>query len=150
MGLKTTMSLGQVNGPSRRSGLPADRGHIQNGVEGTLVTMATPSVGEVRYPRCGRRFGAIREHSPEILLIDIILSNGTSTSKFPIQKRRPPSTVTSTDRTLLYQNQAITPRLPREIPSTTPCAPMGTAAIRIATKIASRMTNRILKAAREH
>ena len=37
-------------------------------------------------------------------------------------------------------------RFPMEIDTTVPCAPMGTAAIRIATKIASRRKNRSLNA----
>lgn len=52
----------------------------------------------------------------------------------------------STHRTELYQNQATAKRFPMEIETTVPCAPMGTAAIRMATKTASKRKNRSLNA----
>jgi hypothetical protein len=52
-GEKTTVNRGQEKAPKQhvRSGFPADRGHSQNGVLGTVVTMATPSVGVLKNPR---------------------------------------------------------------------------------------------------
>lgn len=78
-------------------------------------------------------------------LMDTILSNGTSISMFPIQKRRAPSSVTSTDLTKLYQNHANTSKLATETATTVPCAPIGTAATRRRTNIISSITNRSLK-----
>ena len=52
----------------------------------------------------------------------------------------------STHRTELYQNQATATKFPMEIETTVPCAPMGTAAISIATKIASKRKKRNLNA----
>ena len=53
----------------------------------------------------------------------------------------------STHRTELYQNHATAIMFPMEMETTVPCAPMGTAAIRMATKIASSRKNRSLNAA---
>ena len=64
----------------------------------------------------------------------------------PIQNRKPPSEVISTQRTELYQNHATANRLPIDIDTTVPCAPRGTAAISIATKIASKRKKRSLNA----
>jgi len=52
----------------------------------------------------------------------------------------------STHRTELYQNQATANRLPMDMETTVPCAPMGTAAMRQATKTASKRKNRSLNA----
>jgi len=52
-GEKTIVSLGHIMSPKKndRSGFPADLGHNQNGVLGTVVTIATPSTGLLRNPR---------------------------------------------------------------------------------------------------
>ena len=126
--------------------MPADRGHNQKGVDGTVVTMATPSVGVLRKPRYGWEVTkTLHGMEVETLRMLTILSNGTSTSMLPIQKRRVPSAVTSTDRTKLYQNHANKTRLAMEMATTVLCAPMGTAAIMSTTKIVSRTMNWILK-----
>jgi hypothetical protein len=52
-GEKTTVNLGHDIKQQVRSGFPADRGHNQNNVEGTVVEMATPSLGVERKPRYG-------------------------------------------------------------------------------------------------
>lgn len=53
VGENMTVSLGHAKMPKQqdRSGFPADLGHNQNGVLGTVVTMATPSVGSDKKPR---------------------------------------------------------------------------------------------------
>jgi len=53
VGENMTVSLGHAKIPKQhdRSGLPADRGHNQNGVLGTVVTMVTPSFGSDKNPR---------------------------------------------------------------------------------------------------
>jgi hypothetical protein len=53
--------------------------------------------------------------------------------------------VTSTLRTLLYQNHATAKRLAMVTATTVPCAPIGTAHTNNTTKRDSRMTNRALK-----
>lgn len=133
-------------GPKCRSGRPALRGHAQKGVLGTLVIIATPSVGLVSNPRWGKNVGLHIPHVPCNRCKPTILSYGTSISTFPIQNRNPPSDVMSTHRTELYQNHATATRFPMEIDTTVPCAPIGTAAISDATNIASRMKNRTLNA----
>jgi hypothetical protein len=55
-----------------------------------------------------------------ILRIETILSKGTSTSMLPIQKRKFPSEVTSTERMKLYQNQATAKRLATDTATTVP------------------------------
>lgn len=121
-GEKTTVSLGHEHLPQQhvRSGLPADRGHNQKGVEGTVVTMHTPSVGCERNPRCGLKEMTVQGFVNATLLMDTILSKGTSISMFPIQKRRPPSLVMSTLRTRLYQNQATPNKFPIDTVTTVP------------------------------
>ena len=74
------------------------------------------------------------------------MSYETSSSMFPIQKRRPPSAVTSTHRTELYQNHATVKTLPMEMLTTVPWAPTETAYRRIATKSASKRKKRSLNA----
>mmetsp|Transcript_16154 Transcript_16154/g.26911 ORF Transcript_16154/g.26911 Transcript_16154/m.26911 type:complete len:316 (+) Transcript_16154:32-979(+) len=145
VGLNTTRNLGHVSGPSLLSGLPALRGHINSGILGTVVTIATPSSGHVMYPRWGNKPGETNEHSLDSLRISTILVNGTSTSKLPIQNRNAPSLRMSTDRTELYQNHATTNRLVRDMVTAVPCAPRGTAATTTKMKMASRMTKRSLK-----
>mmetsp|Transcript_13564 Transcript_13564/g.29492 ORF Transcript_13564/g.29492 Transcript_13564/m.29492 type:complete len:219 (+) Transcript_13564:494-1150(+) len=145
-GLNTILRRGQRSGPKLRSGRPAERGHAQNGVDGTLVSMATPSVGFVSSPRCGNNPGLHIPHVPSKRCIPTILSYGTSNSILPIQNRSPPSEVMSTHRTELYQNHATANKLPMEMETTVPCAPMGTAAMRQATKAASKRKNRSLNA----
>ena len=93
------VNLGHIIRPKKkdRSGFPADRGHSQKGVLGTVVTIATPSIGLLKKPRYGMMEGK-QLHGVvlvAILRIDTTLSNGTSISIFPIQKRRFPSDVTS-------------------------------------------------------
>ena len=78
--------------------------------------------------------------------IETILSKGTSISIFPIQKRRVPSDVTSTDRTKLYQNQATAAKFATATATTVLWAPIGTAATNNKTKMDSRKTNLALKA----
>ena len=137
-GLKTIFNLGQRNGPNDLSGLPALRGHAQNGVDATDVNIATPSVGLVNNPRWGNNDA---EHIPQVPLnrcIPTILSYGTSISILPIQNRNPPSDVMSTHRTELYQNHATANKLPIDIETTVPCAPIGTAAISIATSTSTQ------------
>ena len=53
VGEKITVSLGHISDPKQkdRSGFPADLGHSQNGVLGTVVTIATPSLGSLKNPR---------------------------------------------------------------------------------------------------
>jgi hypothetical protein len=145
-GLKTILRRGQRNGPRLRSGRPALRGHAQKGVDGTLVNIATPSVGLVNNPRWGNNEKLHIPHCPDKRCIPTILSYGTSSSMLPIQNRKPPSEVISTQRTELYQNHATANRLPIDIDTTVPCAPRGTAAISIATKIASKRKKRSLNA----
>ena len=146
VGLNTTRSRGHVSGPSLRSGLPALRGHMNSGILGTVVTIATPSSGHVMYPRCGSRPGDTSEHSLDRRRRSVILANGTSTSRLPIQNRSDPSLRMSTDRTELYQNHATTNRLVREMVTAVPCAPNGTARMTTRMKMTSRMMNRSLKA----
>ena len=52
-GLNTTVKRGQARKPKQqdRSGFPADLGHSQKGVDGTVVTIQTPSVGQDKKPR---------------------------------------------------------------------------------------------------
>ena len=52
-GENTTVKRGHENAPKQhvRSGFPADLGHNQNGVVGTVVTIATPSLGLLKNPR---------------------------------------------------------------------------------------------------
>lgn len=52
-GEKTTVSRGQDKPQHCRSGFPADLGHSQKGVEGTVVTIATPSMGCAKNPLYG-------------------------------------------------------------------------------------------------
>jgi hypothetical protein len=148
-GENTTVSFGHMSTPKQkdRSGLPADLGHNQNGVLGHVVTTPTPSLGLLRNPRYGhtdakRLHGAV---GVVILRMETTLSKGMSISMLPIQKRRVPSEVTSTDRTLLYQNQATAKRFATETATTVPWAPIGTAHTSSRTKIASNRTNLALK-----
>lgn len=126
-GEKTTVKRGQERKQQVRSGLPADLGHSQKRVEGTVVTMATPSLGVARKPRYGCDVTMKQLHGTlvDTRRIETILSNGTSTSILPIQNRNVPSEVTSTERTKLYQNQAKTNKLNKHTPTTVPCAPIG-------------------------
>ena len=146
-GENTIVSLGHWSIPKQqtRSGFPADRGHIQKGVDGTVVTMQTPSVGCDKKPRCGRHDTTEQGVSSATRRSEMILSKGTSISMFPIQKRSALSVVISTDRTKLYQNQATSKRLTSDTATTVPCAPIGTAATIKTTKITSKRMNRILK-----
>jgi hypothetical protein len=141
-GENTTVKRGQERKQQVRSGLPADRGHSQNKVEGTVVTIATPSLGVARKPRygCDVTMKQLQGTLVDTRRIETILSNGTSTSILPIQKRSVPSVVTSTERTKLYQNQANTRRLNRQTPTTVPCAPMG-----IDTAISAIQINSIMR-----
>ena len=52
VGENMMVSLGHAKAPKQqdRSGFPADRGHSQKGVLGTVVTIATPSVGSDKNP----------------------------------------------------------------------------------------------------
>lgn len=52
-GENTIVSLGHIMRPKKkdRSGFPADRGHSQKGVLGTVVMMETPSTGLLKKPR---------------------------------------------------------------------------------------------------
>ena len=84
---------------------------MKNGVLGTDVIIATPSDGVLKYPRCGNNPGEKMAIPPDIFRNSTILSNGTSTSMFPIQKRSVASVVNSTLRTELYQNHATRSRL---------------------------------------
>ena len=52
-GENTTVNLGHDMEQQVRSGRPADRGHNQNNVDGTVVAIATPSLGVDRNPRYG-------------------------------------------------------------------------------------------------
>jgi hypothetical protein len=52
-GENTTVNLGHDIKQQVRSGFPADRGHNQNNVDGTVVAIATPSLGVERNPRYG-------------------------------------------------------------------------------------------------
>ena len=52
-GEKTTVNLGHDMEQQVRSGFPADRGHNQNNVDGTVVAIATPSLGVERNPLYG-------------------------------------------------------------------------------------------------
>ena len=76
----------------------------------------------------------------------MILSNGTSSSIFPIQKLSPPSLVTSTDRTELYQNHATIAILHTEMETTVACALIGTAATSKNINIVSNRKKRTLNA----
>mmetsp|Transcript_18539 Transcript_18539/g.27495 ORF Transcript_18539/g.27495 Transcript_18539/m.27495 type:complete len:214 (+) Transcript_18539:344-985(+) len=142
------VNRGQPNIPKQhvRSGFPADRGHNQKGVLGTVVTMHTPSEGADKNPLCGRHVTTEHGVLRATRLMLTILSNGTSISIFPIQKRRAPSVVMSTERTRLYQNQATNIKLTTLTATTVPWAPMGTAAIKRSTKMVSNRTNRALNA----
>jgi hypothetical protein len=53
IGENTTVSFGQYKKPKQNtlSGFPDDLGHNQNGVLGTVVTTATPSVESPKNPR---------------------------------------------------------------------------------------------------
>ena len=148
VGENITVKRGQARIPKQhdRSGFLADLGHNQNGVLGTVVTMATPSVGSDKNPLYGyaETIILVQGEVDVIRLIETILSNGTSISIFPIQKRNAPSSVTSTDLTKLYQNQANTSRLATDTATTVPCAPIGTAATRSRTKMISSKMNRSL------
>lgn len=131
-GEKTTVNRGQASIPKQqlRSGFPADRGHSQKGVDGTVVTIATPSVGVLRKPR----YGCVVTNMLHGMLVAMrrmltILSKGTSISILPIQKRKLPSEVTSTDLTRLYQNHASNARFAIETATVVACAPMGAATI---------------------
>lgn len=148
-GENTIVSRGHWRIPKQqtRSGFPADRGHIQKGVDGTVVTMQTPSVGSDKKPRCGRQETTEHGVSRATRRSEMILSKGTSISMFPIQKRNALSVVISTDRTKLYQNQATSKRLTSDTATTVPCAPIGTAATIKTTKITSKRMNRILNPA---
>jgi hypothetical protein len=139
-GEKTTVNRGHDMKQHVRSGLPAERGHNQNNVDGTVVTIATPSFGVARNPRygCDVTIKQLHGMAVDTRRIDTILSNGTSTSILPIQNRSVPSAVTSTDRTKLYQNHANTNKLNKQTPTTVPCAPYGIDAIISATQITSR------------
>ena len=151
-GEKTTVSLGHANIPKQHvlSGFPADRGHSQKGVDGTVVTMHTPSVGLLMSPRCGRHVTTEHGVCIDTRRIDTILSNGTSISMLPIQNRNPPSAVMSTVRTTLYQNQATNNRFNTDTATTVACAPIGTAATKSNTKIISNNIKRSLNAVRAH
>jgi hypothetical protein len=146
LGLNTILSLGHVNGPSLRSGRCALLGHMKDGVLGTLVKIATPSWGVVRYPRCGMRPHDQMEHSSVIRRSSVIFSKGMSTSMFPIQNRSAPSVVTSTERTELYQNHATANKLVIDMHRIRPWYPMGARITREAMKMASRRKNRNLNA----
>mmetsp|Transcript_19328 Transcript_19328/g.54760 ORF Transcript_19328/g.54760 Transcript_19328/m.54760 type:complete len:167 (+) Transcript_19328:362-862(+) len=145
VGENTTVSFGHITTPKQNdlSGLPADLGHSQKGVLGTVVTIATPSSGLLRKPRSVEMRGQKLQNPelPDTRRNDTILSNGTSTSMFPIQKRSVPSLVTSTDRTRLYQNHATSIKFATVIATTVPCAPMGTAAITSSANMASKKMN---------
>lgn len=146
-GEKTTVNLGHAHIPQQhvRSGLPADRGQSQKGVDGTVVIMHTPSVGCERNPRCGFREMTVQGLLRATLRMEIILSKGTSISILPIQNRKPPSAVMSTLLTKLYQYQPTPKRFPIDTETTVPCAPIGTAMTRSSTKMASNIMKRSLK-----
>mmetsp|Transcript_10057 Transcript_10057/g.15446 ORF Transcript_10057/g.15446 Transcript_10057/m.15446 type:complete len:174 (+) Transcript_10057:268-789(+) len=147
-GEKMIVKRGHPNIPKQhvRSGFPADRGHNQKGVLGTVVTMQTPSVGADKNPLCGRHVTTEHGIFRDTRLMLTILSKGTSMSILPIQNLRAPSVVMSTERTKLYQNQATKIKLTTLTATTVPWAPIGTAAIKRSTKIVSSNTNRTLKA----
>ena len=52
-GENTIVNFGHISSPKKndRSGFPAERGHNQKGVLGTVVTIATPSMGSLKNPR---------------------------------------------------------------------------------------------------
>jgi hypothetical protein len=91
-------------------------------VLGTVVTTATPSLGSLKNPRYGIKDAKQLQGAVvvAILRIETILSKGTSTSMLPIQKRKFPSEVTSTERMKLYQNQATAKRLATDTATTVP------------------------------
>jgi len=148
VGENMTVNRGQAKIPKQhdRSGFPADLGQSQKGVLGTVVTIATPSVGSDRKPLYGYAdtIMLVQGDVEDTRRMETILSNGTSISMFPIQNRSAPSSVTSTDLTKLYQNQANTSKLATDTATTVPWAPIGTAATNRRTKIISSMIKRSL------